>query len=200
MRSRLFPVALSFALLPAAPALADDVAPDALMRRVTQEVVDSIQRDPQIRKGDARKAAAVIEAKVMPHFDFRRAARLALGAQWRLASPEQQEALVAEFRTLLVRTYSGAIASYSGQVIEYSPLRARPGDAEVTVRSRIRQRGAPAIEVEYDMERGAEGWLVYDVRIGGISLVANYRSAFADEVRNHGIEGLISTLASKNRG
>lgn len=200
MLARVLPFAFALALLPSAPAVADDVAPDALMRRVTQEVVDTLQRNPEIRKGNARKAAALVEAKVMPHFDFRRAARLALGAHWRLASREQQEALVAEFRTLLVRTYSGAIASYSGQAIEYSPLRARPGDAEVTVRSRIRQNGAQAIEVEYDMERAAEGWLVYDVRIGGISLVANYRSAFADEVRNHGIDGLISTLASKNRG
>lgn len=201
MLSRLlrFALILGVTSLPAA-ALAEEPAPDALMRKITGEVVEAIRSDRAVQAGDRKKISLLVESKILPYFDFRRAAQMALGASWRRASPEQQEALTAEFRKLLVRTYSGALASYRGQAIEFAPLRARPGDAEVTVRSKVRQPGTEPIVIEYDMQRSASGWMVFDVRIGGISLVANYRSAFADEVRNHGIDGLISTLAVKNGG
>jgi phospholipid transport system substrate-binding protein len=124
---------------------------------------------------------------------------MAVGRAWRQATEEQRRRLAHEFRTLLVRTYSGALAGYRDQHIEFMPLRARADEDDVTVRSRIRQAGAEPVAVEYDLARSANGWKVYDVRIAGISLVATYRSAFAEEVRNHGIEGLIATLAAKNR-
>jgi len=122
-----------------------------------------------------------------------------VGAGWRRATPAQQERLVQEFRTLVLRTYSGALGNYRDQVIEFRPLRARPDDSEVTVYSRVKQSGAEPIVLEYDMARTESGWKVFDIRVAGISLVANYRSAFADEVRNRGIDGLIELLATKNR-
>jgi phospholipid transport system substrate-binding protein len=180
-------------------ALAQELAPDVLMKQISDDVVESIKQDKGIQAGDAAKIAALVEAKILPHFDFRRATQVALGANWRRATPQQQEELIGEFRTLLVRTYSGALSSYSGQVIEFSPLRAKPGESEVTVRSRIRQSGAEPILIEYDMAKDASGWKVFDLRISGISLVATYRSSFAEEIHNNGIDGLIASLASKNR-
>jgi phospholipid transport system substrate-binding protein len=180
-------------------AFAQDLAPDALMKKISDDVIESIRQDKGIQAGDPAKIAALVEAKILPHFDFRRATRVALGANWRRATAQQQEALVGHFRTLLVRTYSGALSSYSGQAVEFSPLRAKPGETEVTVRSRIRQSGAEPILIEYDMEKGASGWKVFDLRISGISLVATYRSSFAEEIHNNGIDGLIASLASKNR-
>jgi phospholipid transport system substrate-binding protein len=190
--------AVSFALLLAAPAaFAQELAPEALMRTVSEEVTASMKEIPA---GDAGRLAALVEAKILPHFDFARATQIALGANWRHASPVQRERLVQEFRTLLVRTYSGALAAYRGQAIEFRPARARPGDTEVTVRSQVRQPGAESIAIDYDMHKPDAAWKVFDVRISGISLVATYRSAFNETVRNHGIDGLIGTLADKNRG
>jgi phospholipid transport system substrate-binding protein len=179
------------AALVTAPAVADEIAPDALMKRVSDEVIVAIRQQKDTR--------SVVQAKILPHFDARRATQSAVGANWRRATPEQQERLVREFTTLLVRTYSGALANYRDQTIEFMPLRASSGDTEVTVRSRIRQPGAEAIMVEYDLAKGEAGWKVYDVRVAGVSLVATYRTTFTEEVRNHGIDGLISTLAARNR-
>jgi phospholipid transport system substrate-binding protein len=172
------------------------VAPDALMRNISGELLGAL---PRIQS-DPKRVSALVETLLLPHFDAPRATRIAVGAYWRQASPEQQARLVKEFTTLLVRTYSGALASYGGQKVEFSPLRARPGDAEVTVRSTVRQPGAESIVIEYDLERAGEGWKVFDVRVAGMSLVATYRSAFAEHARNHGIDGLISMLAGKNEG
>jgi len=185
--------------LASAAATAQDLAPDALVRSISEDLRAAIRQDKAIQAGDTRKLAALVEARVMPHFDFRRTTQIALGTHWRQASTEQQEELTREFRALLVRTYSGALASYRDQAIDYRPLRMRPGDSEVTVRTIVRQSGAEPIVIEYDMERAAVDWKVYDVRVSGISLVATYRSSFAEEVRNHGIDGLIQTLAAKNR-
>jgi phospholipid transport system substrate-binding protein len=186
--------ALSGALL-AAPALALEEAPDALLKRVSAEVT----QDKDIRAGEPAKLRALVEAKLLPHFDARRATQIAVGANWRRATPQQQDELVREFTRLLVRTYSGALGSYRDQAIEVMPLRAKPQDAEVTVRTRIRQPGAESIMVEYDLAKGESGWKVFDIRVAGISLVATYRTTFTEEVRNHGIDGLISTLAARNR-
>ena len=185
--------------LAALPAFAQEIAPDALLKRVTEEVVAAIREDKDIPAGNVARINALVEEKILPHFDFRRATRLAMGAHWRAATPEQQERLTREFRTLLVRTYSGALANYRDQVIEFRPLRAKPGDTEATVRSQIRRPGAEPVLIEYDLEKTGTQWKVYDVRVAGISLVVTYRSSFSEEVRNRGIDGLIGTLASKNR-
>jgi len=143
--------------------------------------------------------ASLVETKILPHFDFAHTTRIAMGANWRRASSEQREQLVREFRTLLVRTYSSALMNYRDQVLEFKPLRAQPGDMQVTVRSEVRQSGTQAVSIDYEMEKTASGWKVYDVKISGASLAATYRDTFAEEVRNHGIEGLIDSLSSKNR-
>ena len=186
-------LALIGALL-AAPALAQE-APDALVKRVTDEVT----QHKDARSGDPAKLRAVVETKLLPHIDTRRVTQSALGQHWRRATPEQQERLEREFTALVVRTYSGALANYRDQAIEVMPLRASAGDTDVTVRSRIRQPGAETISIEYDLAKTESGWKVYDVRVAGVSLVATYRTTFSEEVRNRGIDGLISTLAAKNR-
>jgi len=181
-------------------AFAEEIAPDVLVKSITEEVIAAVRQDKGIQAGDTRKLAELVEAKILPHFDFARITQIAMGVNWRRATPEQQEQLIREFRTLLVRTYSGALAGYRDQVIEFRPLRARPGDTEVTVHSQVRQSGVEPIAIDYDLEKTGSAWKVFDVRVAGISLVATYRSAFAEEVRNHGVEGLISLLSSKNRG
>ena len=198
-RSLLLAAPLLLWALMTPPAFAEELAPDALIKAVSAEVIAAIRQDPAIQAGDARKIAELVEAKIVPHFDFRRATQTAVGAGWRRATPAQQERLIEEFRTLVLRTYSGALASYRDQLIEFRPLRVRPEDTEVTVYSRVKQSGAEPIVLEYDMARTESGWKVFDIRVAGISLVANYRSAFADEVRNRGIDGLIELLATKNR-
>jgi phospholipid transport system substrate-binding protein len=191
---------LSLALLLLVPlARAQAVAPDVVMKTVTDEVISAIRADKDIQAGDAAKIAALVETKIVPHFDFRRTTQIAMGHAWRLASPEQQHRLTSEFTQLLLRTYSGALAGYRNQTIVYFPLRGRPEDTEVTVRSQVRQPGTQPIPIEYDLAKTGSGWKVFDVRVAGISLVATYRTTFAEEVRNRGIEGLIGALSSKNR-
>ena len=140
-----------------------------------------------------------VEQKVLPHVDFSRATQLALGAGWRQATPAQREALTAQFQSLLVRTYSGALASYRDQKIDVLPVRMRPGDAEATVHCQVRQSGQAPIAIDYQMERADGGWKVFDITVDGMSLVLNYRSSFSEEIANHGIDGLISALEAKNR-
>lgn len=193
---------LAFALawlLAVPPAQAQEARPDVLLKAMSDEVVAELRKDKAIRAGDSAKIAALVETKIVPHFDFRRITRIAVGPGWRRATSEQQERLTEEFKTLLVRTYSGALASYRDQVIEFRPLRAAPDDTEVTVRSLIRQPGAESIAIEYDLAKSGSQWKVFDVRISGISLVATYRTAFAEELRNHDVDGLITLLSRKNR-
>jgi len=184
----------------AAPfALAQDVAPDVLLKAVTSEVIASIRQDKDIQAGDLAKVADLVETRILPLFDFTRMTRIAVARNWRLATPEQQEALILEFKTLLVRTYSTALSSYRDQVIEYKPLRLAPDATEVTVRSDMRQSGADRLTIDYDMEKTPAGWKVYDIKIAGVSLVTTYRGTFAGKVRDGGIEGLIKSLSDKNR-
>jgi len=193
-------LAFAFAWLLAAPAAqSQEVAPDVLIKNLSSEVIAEVRRYKAIQAGDAARIAALVEAKIVPHFDLRRTTQLAVGPGWRRATPEQQERLTQEFKTLLVRTYSGAVASYRDQALEFRPLRAAAGDTEVTVKSVIRQSGAEPIAVEYDLARVGEQWKIFDVRVSGISLVATYRSSFADEVRNNGVDGLITLLSRKNQ-
>jgi len=198
---RLLPIALLLAsIVCSLSALAQDpIPPDALVKEVTQEVIAIVKQDKDIRSGNTKKTIALVEEKVLPHFDFRRMTALAMGANWRKATPEQQKLVIEQFRTLLVRTYSSAISSYRDQVIEFKPLRAQPTDTDVVVRSEVKQSGTEPVPIDYNMEKTPDGWKVYDLAVGGVSLVTTYRDTFANEVRNSGVEGLIKTLAEKNR-
>ncbi len=189
-------------LLALLPALAQGqtVAPDVLVKTITDEVTAVIKKDKDIQSGDTRKAADLIESKIVPHFNFTRMARLAMGRNWRSATPEQQKELASEFKTLLVRTYSTALTNYRDQQIDYKPLRAKPDDNEVTVKSDVKQSGSSQpVSIDYEMEKTDKGWKIYDVKVGGVSLVTTYRDTFASEVREHGVDGLIKSLAAKNR-
>ncbi|MBE0623030.1 MAG: ABC transporter substrate-binding protein [Burkholderiales bacterium] len=177
---------------------AQELAPDAQVKKITGQVIAIAKQDKNIRAGDQSRLNALIDAEVLPHFDFSRMTALAVGRNWRKASPEQQAALTSEFRALLVRTYSSALSSYRNQVIEFKPLRVAAEDDDVTVRTQVRQPGAVPISIDYSMQKTASGWKVYDVVVGGISLVTNYRETFIAEIRNGGVDGLIKTLASKN--
>jgi phospholipid transport system substrate-binding protein len=181
------------------PVTAADMAPETLVQSVATEVLGIIKNDKDIQSGDAKKVVALVEEKILPHFDFTRMTALAMGLNWRKATAEQKAQLTDQFRTLLVRTYSTALTKYRDQTIEYRPLRAQPGDTDVTVRSLIMQPGAEAITIDYSMEKTSASWKVYDVTVAGISLVTTYRDAFTQEVRKAGVDGLIKRLADKNR-
>jgi len=177
------------------PGLPQDTPPDALVKNVTLEVVELITKE----KGNRAKIVSVIEEKVLPHFNFTAMTALAMGQNWGKASPEQKKRLTEEFRTLLVRTYASALAAYSEQKFDFRPLRAKPTDTDVTVNVRVLQPGGQPVTLDYSMEKTANGWKVYDVMVGGVSLVANYRTEFANAVRSSGIDGLIKDLQTKNR-
>ena len=172
--------------------------PDVLVKNVTTEVVEIIAKDKEIRSGDRAKLIAVIDAKVLPHFNFVSMSALAMGQSWNKATPDQKKRVTDEFKTLLVRTYASALAAYSEQKFDFRPLRAKPTDTDVTVNVRVIQPGAQPVTIDYSMEKTANGWKVYDVMVGGVSLVANYRTEFANTVRASGIDGLIKDLQTKN--
>jgi phospholipid transport system substrate-binding protein len=198
MKANLLRLFFSMFFVPAA--LAQELAPDALVKKISDEVIAAIRQDKAIQAGDPRKIHELVDAKVLPHFNFKRTTQIAMGQSWKRATPEQQGQLVSQFKLLLVRTYSGALASYRDQAIEFKPLRAKPGDAEVTVRSVVKQGGTAPIAIDYDLEKSDSGWKIFDVRVDGISLAANYRSVFTEEIRNNGIDGLIALLTTKTRG
>jgi len=172
--------------------------PDVLVKTVTLEVVDIIQKDKEIQGGNHKKVIPIIETKVLPHFNFQAMTASTVGRSWDKANADQKSRLVDEFRTLIVRTYSSALASYSNQKFDFRPLRAKPTDTDVTVNVRILQPGAQPVTIDYDMEKRPNGWKVWDVRVAGVSLVANYRTEFDNVIRESGIDGLIKTLHSKN--
>lgn len=175
-------------------------APDVLARSVTDDVLATIRADKAIQSGDQKKARELIESKIAPHFNFAGMAQLALGKNWSAANPEQRKALVAEFRALLVQTYTASLLLYKDQKIEYRPLKLAADDNDVLVRSLVRQSGGgEPVQVDYGMEKTDTGWKVYNVKIGGISLVESYRSTFNTEIQKNGIDGLIRTLREKNR-
>jgi phospholipid transport system substrate-binding protein len=178
---------------------AQEVSPDALLSAATAEVIAIIKQQKDPLAGNSTRIAELVESKILPLFDFTRMTQIAVARNWRIATPEQQKALTAEFRTLLVRTYSTALSNYRDQVIEFKRLRAAPEDIEVTVKSVIKQPGTDALTMDYSMEKVAAGWKVYDIKIDGISLIANYRETFAEKVREGGVDGLIKALADKNR-
>ena len=174
-------------------------APDAMVRRTTDEVLAIIKADKDLQSGNTRKIVELAEQKVLPHFDFARMTRLAVGRSWAQASDAQKEALVKEFRTLLVRTYSTSLGQYRDQKIEVKPLKIGAQDKEATVRTAVIQQGGPPIPIDYSMEMTDKGWMVYDVVIDGASLVTTYRGSFNDQIQKGGIDGLVKTLQDRNK-
>lgn len=181
-------------------AMAQDAStPDQLVKGITNDVISAIKQDRELQSGNSKRIADLVETKVLPHFNFGRMTQIAMAVNWRRANPDQQKQLVNEFRTLLVRTYSNALSLYRDQSIDFKPLRARSEDTEVTVRSEIKQRSQQAVTLDYDLEKTPAGWKVYDVKVGGVSLISTYRDEFATQVRNDGIDGLIKSLSTKNQ-
>lgn len=194
---RLLTVAtLGLGLVHAAHA-ADASAPDQLIRQLSLETIEAVKSDKDIQAGNVSKIIALVDAKVMPHIDFRRMTASAVGRFWRQATPDQQTRLQAEFKTLLVRTYSGALTQVKDQTIAMRPLRAQPADNEVVVRTEIRGKGDP-IQLDYRLEKTGDVWKIYDVNVLGIWLADQYRNSFAQEIGANGIDGLIKSLADKN--
>jgi phospholipid transport system substrate-binding protein len=173
--------------------------PDVLVREVTNEVLEIVRADKAIQAGDTHRVMELVDAKVLPHFDFRRMTMLAVGRDWRDASPEQQTRLTEAFRTLLVRTYSNALTQYRDQTIDFKPTRFAAADTRVQVRTEVRQSGAQPIGIDYMLEKSDTGWKVFDVIVAGVSLVTNYRGSFTQEIRAGGVDGLIKSLEAKNR-
>jgi phospholipid transport system substrate-binding protein len=183
----------------AVPSLAQE-APDVMVKRVAGEVLQIVRADPKVQAGDQQRLREVIETKLLPHFDFERMTALAMGRNWQEATPEQQKQLIDQFRTLLVRTYSGALTQYRDQTMEYKPLRADPAATDVTVRTEVIRPGQAPVQIDYGLTKTAAGWKAFDIIVGGVSLVTNYRDEFNEQVRNGGVDGLINTLTAKNKG
>ena len=191
-------LALVLSLFFAANAGAQELGPDELVKKVTADVLDSIKSDKQLQAGDRRKALALAEQKILPHVDFKQAAQLATGKAWQTATPQQQEKIVSEFRSMLVRIYSNAIDVYRGQTMKVMPVRLAPGATEVTVRNQYLRQGQTPVSVEYAMRKGADGWKIYDITVEGVSLVLTYRAEFENITRTSGVEGLLKRLAERN--
>ena len=173
-------------------------APDALIKEVSTDVLDSVRADKSIKQGDVTKVIALVDAKVMPHVDFQRMTASAVGRYWRQATPDQQKRLQDEFKILLVRTYSGALAQVQDQTVELKPMRNTPADTEVVVKTEIKGRGDP-VQLDYRLEQTPGGWKIYDVNVLGVWLVENYRNSFSQEIAAGGIDGLIAKLAARNK-
>jgi phospholipid transport system substrate-binding protein len=192
---------LGMLLLAGSPAVAQVTGPDELVRQTVDEALKILRTDQAVRAGDTGRIVTLMEEKVVPHFDLPRMTRLAVGRPWREATPEQREALVREFRTLLVRSYAAAFTFYRGISVEVRPVRMEPDAKEASVSSLIRlPGGAEPVAVDYDMLLTNTGWKVYDVRVGGASLVINYRNIFAQEIQRGGIDGLLKSLVERNKG
>ena len=177
---------------------AADEAPEAMVKRLSDEVMAAIKSDKAVQGGDISKIMALVDSKIMPNVDFQRMTAAAVGPAWRQATPEQKKRLQDEFKILLVRTYSGALQQVNDQEISVKPLRAAPTDTEVVVRSEVRGRGDP-IQLDYRMEKTPTGWKIYNLNVLGVWLVETYRSQFAQEINAKGVDGLIATLAERNR-
>jgi len=175
-------------------------APDALVKRVAEDVLATIRADKDLQAGNPAKVKQLIETRLVPYFDTARMTALAMGRNWRAANPEQQKQLTEQFQTLLIRTYSNALTNYRDNTMNYKPLRTNPGDAEVVVRTEVTRPGQAPVQIDYSMEKTPQGWKAYDVVVAGVSLVTNYRDEFNDIVKTSGIDGLVKTLADKNKG
>lgn len=187
--------ALSALFMPAVASAQE--APDALVKRVTDEVLQILRNEPNLKAGDTGRVIPLVEKAVLPHFNFRRMTSLAVGRDWRQATPDQQQRLTDGFYSLLVRTYSNALTEYRDQAVNIRPLRMAAGDKTVRVQTEIIQSGRQPITVDYMLENGKDGWKVFDIVIAGASLVTNYRSTFAEEINRGGIDGLIASLENR---
>ena len=188
-------------LLSAVPAVAADEAPDALIKRLSTEVLDSIRADKSIQSGDVSRIVALVDQKILPNVNFQRMTASAVGPAWRQATPEQQKRLQEEFKTLLVRTYAGALSQVSDQTIQVKPLRAAADDKEVVVRTEVKGRGDP-IQLDYRLEKTpgqGSGWQIFNLNVLGVWLVETYRSQFGQEINAKGLDGLITTLTERNK-
>jgi phospholipid transport system substrate-binding protein len=200
-RSRSLSAAIALSLAAAFPAHADPgLAPDAMARTVTAGVLSILKSDAQAQHVDSAEATRLIESKIVPHFDFGTMTRLAVGPDWRKATPAQRKELTEQFQALLVRVYATLLAQYHGETIRYQRLRVAPDATDAVVRSRISHPGEAPIEIDYSMEKTANGWKVYNLSIEGVGLVENYRNQFGVSIRTGGIDALIHTLAAKNKG
>lgn len=180
------------------PALAQEEAPDALIKRLSSDVLASVKADPAIQAGDVNRIVALVDSKILPSVNFTRMTSSAVGRFWRQATPEQQKQLQDEFKILLVRTYSGALGEVKDQTVTFKPMRSKPEDTEVVVRSEVRGKGDP-IQLDYRMEKTASGWKIYDINVLGVWLVETYRTQFAQEINAKGIDGLIASLVQRNK-
>ena len=192
-------MSISLLVLFATQIRAADVGPDELVKNTTLEVISVIKQDKDIQAGDRAKIYALVEEKVLTHFDFRRMSQLAMGKNWRQATPEQQDAIIKEFRSLLVRTYAVSLSQYRDQKIEIKPTKLEPNAKDATVKSLFIQSGREPVTVDYLMYKIPAGWKVFNITVEGVSLVENYRSTFNEQVRKNGIDGLIQTLAERNK-
>ena len=177
---------------------AEAIAPDALIKNTVQEVIAIIKQDKDIQAGDQKKIIALVDAKVLPHFDFVRMTQLAAGKYWRSATPEQKQALVTEFRNMLVRTYTKVFTVYRDQTVDVKPLKMAADDTEATVKTIITKPGAQPVLVDYEMKKAADGWKVFDIAIEGVSMVMSYRGTFASQIQGGGFDALIKTLSARN--
>ena len=194
----LFSLILGLLLL-STSVFAQEDSPDALIKKVTEDVLTIVRQDKDIQSGNTKKAIELVEAKVLPNFNFVHMTALAMGKDWNKATPEQKKQLSDEFKTLLVRTYSNALTGYKDQTVRYKPTKMQAGDAEVVVKTEVVQSGSKPIQLDYSMEKLAEGWKVYDVIVAGVSLVTNYRDTFGQEVRANGVDGLVKMISNKNK-
>jgi len=191
-------LALAFSLFFAVHTGAQGLGPEELVKKVTADVLDTVKSDKQLQAGDRKKVLLLAEQKILPHVDFREATLLAVGKIWHTATPQQQERLVNEFRSMLVRIYSNAIDVYRGQTLKVLPVRLPPGATEIVVRNQYIRESRPPVAVEYAMKKGPEGWKIYDISIEGVSLVLTYRAEFEQVSRISGVDGLIKRLTEKN--
>jgi len=189
---------LAVGMLPLAGHAAAEENPQALVKRISQEVLDAAKSDKEIQAGNQKRVLDLVKAKILPYIDFQRMTALAAGRYWRQATPEQQAKLTDEFRDLLVYTYSGALSQVRDQKLEFKPLRADPSDTDVEVRSQVVQPRGEPIQLNYRMEKVADGWKIYDINVLGAWLVQTYKGNFASEISRGGIDGLIKTLQEKN--
>ena len=190
-------VALAAAVAIPFAAHAADEAPDALVKRLSVDVLETIKSDPALKAGDMNKINALVDQVVLPNVNFRRMTSAAVGPKWRQATPAQQERLQNEFKQLLVRTYAGALAQVTDQTVAVKPLRMAAGDTDVLVRTEVRGKGEP-VPLDFRLEKKTDGWKIYNFNVLGVWLVETYRTQFAEELNKNGIDGLISTLASRS--
>lgn len=197
-RSWLSALVITAAGVMSLPALAQEEAPDALVKRISSDVLASVKADPAIQAGDVNRIVALVDSKILPSVNFNRMTSSAVGRFWRQATPEQQKQLQDEFKILLVRTYSGALGEVKNQTVTFKPMRSKAEDTEVVVRSEVRGSGEP-IQLDYRLEKSPSGWKIYDINVLGVWLVETYRTQFAQEINAKGIDGLIASLVQRNK-